>query len=225
MLRGMEPRSAPPSGRTRVRRESERGRYDRPTIDAILDEALFCHVGFVDDEQPFVIPTLHARIGDELLVHGSSASRMLRTVGDGASMCVTVTLLDGLVMARSAFNHSVNYRSVVVLGRPRTIEDLDERLRALEAFTEKIVPGRWAEIRHPSDMELKATRVLSLPLDEASAKIRSGPPYDDHDDLDRAVWAGVLPLETTPGTPWPDPALAPGIDLPGYLERYRPPEG
>lgn len=223
MLPGMEVGPIPPSGRTRVRREAERGLYDRATIDAILDEALVCHVGFVHDEQPFVIPTLHARVGDELLLHGSSASRMLRAAGAGAPICVTVTLVDGLVLARSAFNHSVNYRSVVVLGVPRVVDDPGERERALEVFTERIVPGRWADVRHPSPKELKATRVLSLTLDEASAKVRTGGPNDDDDDLDWPAWAGVLPLTSEYGALQPHDALPEGLEPPGYLTRYRRP--
>jgi nitroimidazol reductase NimA-like FMN-containing flavoprotein (pyridoxamine 5'-phosphate oxidase superfamily) len=179
--------------RTRVRREPERGRYDRETIDAILDEALFCHLGFVADGQPYVIPTLHARRGDLLYVHGSSASRMLRHAGTGAPMCATVTLLDGLVLAKSVFNHSINYRSVVVLGKARRVED-DEKLEALRLFTEHVAPGRWDEARQPTATELKATAILALPLDEASAKLRTGAPQDAPEDTDLPVWSGVLPI-------------------------------
>ncbi|HVS84303.1 MAG TPA: pyridoxamine 5'-phosphate oxidase family protein [Gaiellaceae bacterium] len=179
--------------RTRVRREPERGRYDRETIDAILDEALFCHLGFVVDGQPYVIPTLHARVGDELYVHGSSASRMLRHAADGAPMCATVTLLDGLVLAKSVFNHSIDYRSVVVLGRARVVGDA-EKADALRVFTEHVAPGRWEEARQPTPLELKATSVLALPLDEASAKLRTGPPQDEPEDVDLPVWSGVVPI-------------------------------
>ena len=181
------------SDRTRVRREPERGRYDRETIDAILDEALFCHLGFVVDGQPYVIPTLHARRGDLLYVHGSSASRMLRHAATGAPMCATVTLLDGLVLAKSVFNHSIDYRSVVVLGQARVVEN-EEKLEALRLFTEHVAPGRWDEARQPTPTELKATAILALPLDEASAKVRTGPPEDEPEDVDLPVWSGVVPI-------------------------------
>ena len=177
----------------RVKREPQRGVYDRETIDAILDEALVCHLGFAVDGQPYVIPTLHARVGDRLYVHGSAASRMLRHAASDVRICVTVTLLDGLVLARSVFNHSIDYRSVVVLGTPTLVEDVDEKREALRAFTEHIAPGRWEEARQPTDQELKATWILSVPLDEASAKIRTGPPEDEPEDMDLPVWAGVVP--------------------------------
>jgi nitroimidazol reductase NimA-like FMN-containing flavoprotein (pyridoxamine 5'-phosphate oxidase superfamily) len=176
-----------------VRREPGRGRYDRETIDAILDEALFCHLGFVVDGQPYVIPTLHARAGDLVYVHGSSASRMLRHAGAGAPMCLTVTLLDGLVLAKSVFNHSIDYRSVVVLGEARQVEG-DEKVEALRRFTEHVAPGRWDEARQPTPTELKATAILALPLDEASAKVRTGPPEDEPEDVDLPVWSGVVPI-------------------------------
>jgi nitroimidazol reductase NimA-like FMN-containing flavoprotein (pyridoxamine 5'-phosphate oxidase superfamily) len=178
----------------RVKREPQRGAYDRETIDAILDEALVCHLGFAVDGQPYVIPTLHARVGDRLYVHGSAASRMLRHAAADVRICVTVTLLDGLVLARSVFNHSIDYRSVVVLGTPTLVEDVDEKREALHAFTEHIAPGRWDEARQPTDKELKATWILSIPLDEASAKIRTGPPEDEPEDRDLPVWAGVVPI-------------------------------
>ncbi|HET7568067.1 MAG TPA: pyridoxamine 5'-phosphate oxidase family protein [Gaiellaceae bacterium] len=184
--------------RTRVRREPQRGRYDRETIDAILDEALYCHLGFAVDGQPYVIPTLHARVGDELYVHGSSASRMLRHAADGAPMCATVTLLDGLVLAKSVFNHSIDYRSVVVLGRARLVGG-DEKVEALRAFTEHVAPGRWEEARQPTPLELKATAILSLPLDEASAKVRTGPPEEEPEDVDLPVWSGVVPIHLAAG--------------------------
>lgn len=177
----------------RVKREPERGVYDRETIDAILDEALVCHLGFDVDGQPYVIPTLHARIGDRLYIHGSAASRMLRHAASGMRVCVTVTLLDGLVLARSVFNHSINYRSVVVLGVATNVEG-DEKAEALRAFTEHVAPGRWDEARQPTAQELKATWILSLPLTEASAKVRSGPPEDDPEDLDFPAWSGVVPI-------------------------------
>jgi nitroimidazol reductase NimA-like FMN-containing flavoprotein (pyridoxamine 5'-phosphate oxidase superfamily) len=178
----------------RVKREPQRGAYDRATIDAILDEALVCHLGFAVEGQPYVIPTLHARVGDLLYVHGSAASRMLRHAASDVRICVTVTLLDGLVLARSVFNHSIDYRSVVVLGTPTLVEDVGEKREALHAFTEHIAPGRWEEARQPTDQELKATWILSMPLDEASAKVRTGPPEDEPEDMDLPVWAGVVPI-------------------------------
>jgi nitroimidazol reductase NimA-like FMN-containing flavoprotein (pyridoxamine 5'-phosphate oxidase superfamily) len=181
----------------RVKREPQRGVYDRETIDAILDEALVCHLGFAVDGQPYVIPTLHARVGDRLYVHGSAASRMLRHAASDVRICVTVTLLDGLVLARSVFNHSIDYRSVVVLGTPTLVEDVDEKREALRAFTEHVAPGRWEEARQPTDQELKATWILSVPLDEASAKVRTGPPEDEPEDMDLPVWAGVVPIHLT----------------------------
>jgi uncharacterized protein len=194
-----------------VRREPQRGRYDRETIDAILDEALVCHLGFVHDGHPYVIPTLFARIGDEVFVHGSAASRMLRTIAGGVDACLTVTLIDGIVLARSVFNHSVNYRSVVVLGRAEPVEDKEP---ALHAFMEKLLPGRWDEARRPTAKELKATSILRLPLDEASAKLRQGPPKDDEEDYSWRVWAGVIPLESRWSEPVPDPRLGPGFATP-----------
>jgi uncharacterized protein len=182
-----------PPERIRVKREPQRGRYDRQTIDAILDEALICHLGFEVDGQPYVIPTLHARVGDEVYVHGSAASRMLRHLSTGVRVCVTVTLLDGLVLARSIFNHSVNYRSVVLLGTARLVGDA-EKATALHALTEQLAPGRWDEARQPTAQELKATWILALPIDEASAKVRSGPPEDDPEDENLPVWAGVVPV-------------------------------
>jgi nitroimidazol reductase NimA-like FMN-containing flavoprotein (pyridoxamine 5'-phosphate oxidase superfamily) len=176
-----------------VKREPHRGRYDRETIDAILDEALLCHLGFEVDGQPYVIPTLHARVGDRLYVHGSAASRMLRHAEAGMPMCATVTLFDGLVLARSVFNHSVNYRSVVVFGTA-TLVDGAEKREALRALTEQLAPGRWDEARQPTDKELKATWILALPLDEASAKLRTGAEEDDPEDRDLPVWAGVVPV-------------------------------
>jgi uncharacterized protein len=210
-----------PTDRTRVRRVPARGQYERETVDAILDEALISHVGFVHDGAPVVIPTLHARLGDRLYLHGSAASRMLRTLERGAPVCVTATLVDGLVLARSAFHHSVNYRSVVVFGHARAVEPQEERLKALELFTEKLVPGRWADVRPPTRQELKGTKVLSLPLDEASAKVRTGPPIDDDEDYDLPVWAGVLPLETAVAPPVPDPRLDAAVETPGYVAGWR----
>jgi nitroimidazol reductase NimA-like FMN-containing flavoprotein (pyridoxamine 5'-phosphate oxidase superfamily) len=192
--------------------------YDRPSIDAILDEALVAHLAFTgEDGQPYAIPTLHARIGDDVWVHGSSASRTLRTVGRGARVCLTVTLVDGLVLARSIFNHSVNYRSVIVLGEARAVTCPEEKRAALAAFAERVAPGRWADARPPTPSELKATSILALPLDEVSAKARSGPPVDGDADHELDVWAGVVPIRLVRGEPEPDPALRAGIRLPDYL--------
>jgi uncharacterized protein len=211
-----------PTDRTRVRRVPQRGAYERETIEAILDETLISHVGFVHDGQPVVIPTLHARLGDRLYLHGSAASRMLRTLQKGVPVCATCTLVDGLVLARSAFHHSVNYRSVVVFGTATLIEPGEETVNVLELFTEKLVPGRWADVRWPTRQELKGTKVLSLPLDEASAKVRTGPPIDEDEDYDLPVWAGVLPLSTEAAEPQPDPRLDPAIETPGYVADWRP---
>jgi nitroimidazol reductase NimA-like FMN-containing flavoprotein (pyridoxamine 5'-phosphate oxidase superfamily) len=209
-----------PTERTKVRRLPDRGRYDAETVHKILDEAFVCHVGFVVDGQPFVIPTNFGRVEDTLYLHGSSASRMLRTLADGVQVCVTVTLIDGLVLARSAFHHSVNYRSVVILGRATPVEDPDEKNRALAAFTEHIMRGRWDAIRQPTEQELKATSVLALPLEEVSAKVRTGPPKDDEADYSLPIWAGVLPLPIVPGKPIPDPRLIPGIATPANVLNY-----
>ena len=206
--------------RTKVKRLPARGAYDRDTIYAILDEGFICHVGFVIDDQPYVIPTGYARIGDDLYIHGSSASRMLRNLSKGVDVCVTVTLLDGLVLARSAFHHSINYRSVVVLGKAELVEDADEKYRVLEAFTEHVIPGRWPEIRWPNELELKATSVLKLPIAEASAKIRTGDPKDDEEDYQMNIWAGVLPLKVTKGDPVPDTRLSDGIEIPAHVRSY-----
>ncbi len=210
-----------PTERTRLRRLPERGKFDRATIYRILDEAFICHVGFTIDERPFVIPTGYARLGDNLLIHGSAASRMLRAMAREVDVCVTVTLIDGLVLARSAFHHSVNYRSVVILGKARVVGDEQEKLEALRALTEHVVPGRWAEVRRPSANELKATLVLSLLIDEASAKIRSGAPVDDEADYALDVWAGVIPLGLAAGVPLDDTRLKKGIAAPPYASTYR----
>jgi uncharacterized protein len=206
--------------RTRLKRLPTRGNFDRATINAILDEGFFCHVGFVVDGQPYVIPTGYARVGDVLYIHGSAASRMLHHLSEGVNVCVTVTLVDGLVLARSAFHHSINYRSVVILGRAELVDDPEERSKALEALTEHIIRGRWAEVRWPNELELKATTVLRLPIEEASAKIRTGDPVDDEEDYDMNVWAGVLPLTLTPGVPQPDARLDSGIEVPTYVRKY-----
>jgi nitroimidazol reductase NimA-like FMN-containing flavoprotein (pyridoxamine 5'-phosphate oxidase superfamily) len=205
--------------RTRVRRNPKRGAYHRATIDAILDEAPICHVGIVGDGgQPFVLPTLHARRGDELLLHGSAASRLFRTAGGGAPVCVTTTIIDGMVLARSAFHHSMNYRSVVLLGTATLVEGEHAKTAALEAFTEKLVPGRWPEVRWPTRQELKGTHVLSIPIDEASAKLRTGGPIDDDEDYALSVWAGVVPLSLTAGAPIPDS----DGPLPEHVRAYTP---
>lgn len=194
--------------------------YDRASIDAVLDAALICHLAFTDDGQPFAVPTLYARVGDVVYVHGSAASRALRILRAGAPVCLTVTMVDGLVLARSVFEHSINYRSVMILGSMRGVDDRDDKLAALEAFTEKLVPGRWAEARQPNEQELAATSILALPITEASAKIRSGPP-EDADSADGAlmVWAGVLPLHTGWASPIPDPKLRPGIPIPASVQQ------
>lgn len=203
--------------RTTVRRLPERAAYDRRTIEAIIDEALICHVGFVADGRPVVIPTIHTRIGDALYFHGSAASRMLRTLEQGVPVCVTVTLLDGLVLARSAFHHSMNYRSVVVFGTAEAVTERDEKLRVLAALVEHVCRGRSAEVRGPNEIELRKTLVLRLPLREASAKIRTGPPKDDEEDLGLAVWAGVLPMTLTPGEPVADNEE----EVPAYVRQYK----
>jgi len=208
------------SERVRVRRGPHKGRYDRATIDAVLDRGLLCHVAFSDDAGAYCVPMLYARVDDTVYIHGSAASRALRTLADGAAACLTVTIVDGLVLARSAFEHSTNYESVMVFGRFANVADLDERLVALEAFTEKLLPGRWSEVRGPSPKELKATAVLAMPIEEASAKRRSGPP-DDDDSPDAAIdtWAGVIPIATSFGTPIPSPGLRPGIPVSASLQR------
>jgi nitroimidazol reductase NimA-like FMN-containing flavoprotein (pyridoxamine 5'-phosphate oxidase superfamily) len=209
--------------RTTVKRLPKRGQYDRETISAILDEGFICHVGFVIDEQPYVIPTGYARVGDDLYIHGSAASRMLRNLSEGINVCVTVTLIDGLVLARSAFHHSMNYRSVVILGNAELVSDDDEKNKALEALTEQIVPNRWADVRWPTEIELKATTVLKLGIDEASAKIRTGGPVDDEEDYAMDVWAGVLPLKLATGEPIADDRLDEAVGVPEYVSEYRRP--
>jgi uncharacterized protein len=214
-------RGTAPSERTRVRRMHERGHYEREAIYAILDAGLLCHVGYVAEGQPYVTPTAHWREGDHLYWHGSSASRMLRAQGAGVPVCVTVTLLDGIVFARSGFHHSMNYRSVMALGTAEMVEAPEAKLAALEAFTDRVAPGRWGEIRPPSVQELKATTIMRLALDEASAKVRTGPPGDDEADYALPCWAGVLPITMRPGMPEPDPRLKPGTAVPDYLGTLR----
>ena len=208
--------------RTRVKRLPKRGHYDRATIDAILDEAILCHIGFEADGQPYVIPSLHARVGDVLYLHGSSASRMMRRLAEGVACCVTVTLVDGVVLARGVFDQSVNYRSVLVLGEARLVDDPAEKLAALEALTNQLVPGRWADTKPPTRQQLKATSILALPIDEASAKIRTGPPGNDPADAEEwaATWTGVLPIAQVVGDPIPAPDLPPGVPVPEPIARY-----
>lgn len=221
MPRGAHPS---PSPRVRVRRLPERARYDTEAVAAVLDAGLVAHLGLVSEGQPYVIPTLHARVGEFVYVHGSAASRTLRTLRGGVPACLTVTLLDGIVLARSVFEHSMNYRSVVVLGTAAPVEEPDEKLVALEAFTEKLLPGRWGEARPPTRKELRATSILRLPLDEASAKIRDGGPDDsDTPDAELDVWAGHLPLVVQALEPVPDAVLRPGIPVPPGLDPYRRP--
>ncbi|HEX9118192.1 MAG TPA: pyridoxamine 5'-phosphate oxidase family protein [Anaerolineae bacterium] len=203
----------------RVRRLPKRASYDRETIYQIIDEAPISHVAFVQDGRPFVIPMLHARMGDELVFHGATASRLLKHIKTGAPICVAFTLLDGLVLARSAFHHSVNYRSVVLYGTGRGLESPAEKLAALAAVTEHLTPGRWAEVRPPTAAELKATAVVALAIENATAKLRAGPPSDDEADYALPVWAGVLPLALQAGSAIPDERLAPGIPVPDYLVR------
>ncbi|HKO55851.1 MAG TPA: pyridoxamine 5'-phosphate oxidase family protein [Thermoanaerobaculia bacterium] len=207
--------------RTTVRRLPKRGLYDREIIHAILDEALICHVGFVVDGAPVVIPTIHTRVDDTLYFHGSAASRMLRSLRGGVEACVTVTLLDGLVLARSAFHHSMNYRSAVVFGTAREVTDAAEKWRALEALVEHVARGRSADVRPPNEKELRQTLVLALPIEEASAKVRTGGPVDDDEDYALPIWAGVLPLRLVPQSPLPDERLRPGIGIPAYVDDYK----
>ena len=207
--------------RTRLKRLPKRGHFDRETINAILDEAFICHVGFVADDQPYVIPTGFARVENDLYIHGSSASRMLRDLSNGLNVCVTVTLVDGLVLARSAFHHLINYRSVVVLGKATPVTDTNEKNMALEAITEHIVPGRWADVRWPTELEIKATSVLRLPINEASAKVRTGPPIDDDEDYELDVWAGVLPLRLQCDEPITDERLPKHVAVPSNIRNYK----
>jgi nitroimidazol reductase NimA-like FMN-containing flavoprotein (pyridoxamine 5'-phosphate oxidase superfamily) len=209
-----------PTSRTQVKRLPKRGAYDRETVFKILDEAFVCHVGFVVEGQPYVIPTNYGRVGETLYLHGSAASRMLRTLSEGIPVCVTATLIDGLVLARSAFHHSVNYRSVVILGTARLVENPTEKMEALRLFTEHIMKGRWDQIRQPNEQELKGTTVLALPLEEVSAKVRTGGPVDDEEDYELPVWAGVLPLPVTPTAPIADARLKPGIAVPENVMTY-----
>jgi uncharacterized protein len=215
-----------PTARTKVRRLPKRGSYDKLVVHAILDEGFVCHVGFAVGGQPYVIPTVYARAETTLYIHGSAVSRTLRTLTQGVPICITVTLLDGLVLARSAFHHSLNYRSVVMIGNARLVDDRDEKMTALARITNHVVPARWAEARMPSELELRQSSVLALPLEEVSAKIRRGPPVDDEEDYALPIWAGVVPVETRLGTPIDDERVLPGvaaIDLARF--RRRAPSG
>jgi uncharacterized protein len=209
-----------PTERTRIRRKPDRGSHDRDTINAILDEGMICHLGFVHDGSPVVIPTAYGRDGDRLYVHGSSASRTLRTLAEGADCCVTVTLLDGLILARSGFHNSINYRSVVLFGRASPLTGEDEKLRALEVITEHLVPGRWADSRLPTAQELKATSVLEIPIEEASAKLRPGGPVDEEEDYALPIWSGNIPLRVAAGEPFDDGRVLPGVNMPAYVRDY-----
>jgi uncharacterized protein len=215
------PDSFAPTERTQILREPQRAVYDRVTIYKILDEGFVCHVGFSVDSQTYVIPTMYARVGDSLYFHGSAASRMLRNLSNGLSVCLTVTLTDGLVLARSVFNHSMNYRSVVALGTATLVDDPAEKLNALHAFTEKILPGRWNEARRPNEKELKATSILKLPLTEISAKVRIGPVEDDTDDYVLPVWAGIVPLRVVADTPIRDERCDASLPVPSYAVNFR----
>ncbi len=209
-----------PTERTQVRRLPKRGLYEREAVYRILDEGLICHIGFIAEGKPVVIPTGYGRRGDTLYVHGSPASRMFRAMGAGADVCVTVTLLDGLVLARSAFHHSMNYRSVVIFGKASLVEDPAGKWEALQVFTEHVARGRWQEVRQPSEKELQSTTVLAIPLEEVSAKVRTGPPIDDEEDYALPVWAGVLPLDLTPQAPVADDRLPKEIAVPESVRRY-----
>jgi uncharacterized protein len=201
-----------PTSRTKVRRLRKRGLYDKAPIHAILDEGIICHVGFVKDGQPYVIPTLYARAGETLYIHGSAVSRMLESLADGVDICVTITLVDGYVLARSAFHHSMNYRSVLILGRAHLVSARREKLKALRTLTDHIVPKRWDEVRKPNELEMKQTSVLALPLKEVSAKVRTGPPVDDDEDYLLPVWAGVVPIRPGLGEPIGDGRVLPGVN-------------
>src|ERR1700686_5308934 len=210
--------------RTKVRRHSERGTYDRDTIYSILDEAFVCHVGFIVDGAPYVVPTNYVRVGDRLFLHGSTASRLMRTLGSGAPFCLSVTLLDGIVFSPTATGHSVNYRSVVVMGQAEVIESQEAKLAAMRDFVEYVLRGRWATVRPPNEQELKATMVLAVPLVEASAKVRTGFAVDDGKEYEGSAWTGVLPFKWTPGEPLPDPRGKPDIPVPANIQRYTRPE-
>lgn len=210
----------PKNDLNRIRRVPKRGAYDKEAVYAVVDDALICHVGMVEGDRPIVIPTIHARQGDDILIHGAATSRMLNHIAAGRDICITVTHLDGLVLARSVFHHSMNYRSAVLFGKGELIEDVDEKMEALRIFTEKLVPGRWDDARQPNVTESKATKIVRVPIDLASAKVRIGPPGDDDEDYALDVWAGVLPMHTVFGRFKPDDKLKDGVDIPQYLHDY-----
>lgn len=210
-----------PTGKTKIKRLPKRGNFERASVYKILDEGFVCHVGFAIDDQPFVLPTAYARVDDKLLIHGSAASRMMKAMASEIDVCVTVTLVDGLVLARSAFHHSMNYRSVVVFGKAKIINDKAKKLAALRAFTEHVIPHRWSEVRPPTEIELKATIVLALPITEASAKIRAGDPTDDAEDYEMDVWAGVIPLGFSAEKPIADAKLKSSVKIPSYISNYK----
>ena len=210
----------PKTTRNKVKRLPERGHYDTATIYPIVDAALICHVGFVLEGQPFVIPTLHARQGDTILLHGAKGSRLLRHIQSGGEVCITITLVDGIVLARSVFHHSINYRSVVLFGKGAVITGEQAQLQALECFTERLIPGRWQDARPPNAIEVKQTTIVAVSIESASAKLRTGPPGDEADDLDLPVWAGVLPLRQIAGAPLADSQLKSGVELPAYIRDF-----
>jgi nitroimidazol reductase NimA-like FMN-containing flavoprotein (pyridoxamine 5'-phosphate oxidase superfamily) len=214
----------PPSDRTTVKRKPQRAAYERVTIDSILDEGLICHVGLSVEGQTFVLPMIHVRVGDKVYLHGSPASRALQALAQGAEACLTVSLIDGLVLARSAMHHSMNYRSMMLFGKASVVDDPVEKGEALHALTEHLIPGRWADVRGPTDRELRQTMVVSVPIHEASAKVRTGPPLDDEADHALPVWAGVVPLWLAAGSPVSDPRLKPGVQLPEYAVHYPGPK-
>ena len=212
-----------PTARTRVRRQPQRGVYDREQIHAILDEGFVCHLAFAQDGQPHLIPTIYGRLGDTVYVHGAVANRALRALADGGDACLSVTLVDGLVLGRSAFHTSVNYRSAILYGQAREVSDPVEKSEAFRVMLEHAIPGRWKDVRTPSRAEIQRTIVLALPIDEASAKVRTGPPVDEEEDYELGCWAGVIPLRETAGAPIDDPRLEPGITPPSYASAYRRP--
>lgn len=213
--------SLTPTGRTRLRRKPDRGSFDRETVYAILDEGMICHVAFVHEGSPVVIPTAYGRDGDRLFIHGSAASRTIRTLATGVDLCLAVTLLDGLILARSGFHNSVNYRSVVLFGRGAIVEDFDAKLAAMEKLTDHLIPGRWADSRPPTAQEMKAMTVLEIPIYEASAKLRPGGPADEPEDYALPIWAGNLPLSVVAGEPFDDGRLLPGVAMPAYVRDWR----
>jgi len=205
------------SQRSKIKRIPSRGYYDKDTINQIIDEALYCHVSFAQSNQPFIIPTIHARMGDKIVLHGAKGSRMMKYIAEGNEVCIAITLMDGLVLARSVFHHSMNYRSVVIFGKGKLIENKVKKLEALEAITEHLIPGRWEDARKPTEKELNATTVVLIDIDEASAKIRTGPPIDDEEDYNLPVWAGLIPISRKFDSPENDPKLNKNVELPNYI--------